>query len=225
MTNELREELEQHYNRAAAAAAEQESKQQPSETKEGGNIDDEYLIAPRSYKKEYSEIFKTLPPAMRKYLHERESETEKGFSRLHNELNNHRWIDDVFASRSARLERLGISKAKDWVETMARIDDALDTDPSGTLQTLAEIYGIQQGQPLSTSMDVSPLLERLEALDGKFSRFADDYRARLADEQHIAESKKAKEASFAPKGKNPVKDLSKLSTREVLELKLAEYDD
>ena len=224
MTNELREELEQNYNRAVEATK-QEAKPLQNETQERGNSDDEYLVAPRSYKKEYAETFKSLPPAMRKYLHERESETEKGFSRLHNELNNRRWIDDVFASRSKRLESAGICKAKDWVETMARIDDALDTDPGGTLQTLAQIYGVELQQAATSTTDVAPLLERLEVLDGKFSRFADDYRARIADEQHIAESKKAREASFAPKGKNPAKDLSKLTTREVLELKLAEYDD
>ncbi len=231
MTNELREELERQYDRAAAAAAEKEHREQAASVTAEGTApesDADFLTAPRSYKKEYAETFKSLPPEMRRYLHERESEIEKGFSRMSNELNSRRWIDEVFAPRSERLGKLGISKAKDWVETMARIDDALETDPSAALQSLAAAYGVSLGQsaplPQPATADFTPLLERLEALDGKFSRFADDFQARNRDADKIAESKKAREASFAPKGKNAGRDLSELTTREVLELKLAEYE-
>ncbi len=231
MTSELRQELERQYERATAAAAEKSRQQsspdnQPAEN--AADTDQDYLSAPRSYKKEYAESFKSLPPEMRRYLHERESETERGFSRINNELNNRRWVDEVFAPRAERLGRLGISKAKDWVETMARIDDALETDPLGTLQTLAGAYGVsldtKAPQNSNPGAEIAPLLERLEALDSKFSQFADDFKARSHDAEQIAESKKAREASFAPKGKNSNRDLSQLSTREVLELKLAEYE-
>lgn len=227
MTTELREELERQYDRAEAAAAEQERQKRPE-------IDDvlpapaeDYSEAPRSYKKEYAETFKTLPLAMRKYLHERESETEKGFSRISNELNRRRWIDDTYASRAERLGKLGISKAQDWVETMARIDDALDTDPNAALQQLAQIYGVNLHSSAAPdfSKELSPLLERLNELDSKFCRFADDYKAKSQDEEQLAASKKAREASFAPKGKNSTRDLSELTTREVLELKFADYDE
>ncbi len=164
---------------------------------------------------------------MRKYLHERESETERGFSRINNELNNRRWIDDVYASRAERLGRLGISKARDWVEAMARIDDALDTDPNAALRQLAQIYGVNLSSSAAPdfSKEFSPLLERLNELDRKFGCFVDDYKAKSQDEEQIAESKKAREASFAPKGKNSSRDLSELTTREVLELKFADYDE
>lgn len=221
MTSELRKELERQYDRAVAEAAKKEQEQQICPPAE-----DEFLLPPRSYKKEYAEYFKSLPPEMRRYLHERESETEKGFSRLNNELNNRRWLDDAFSARSARLGRLGICKAKDWVETMAKIDDDLEKDPFGTLQTLAKAYGVHLGAPIqpSVAVDVAPLLERLEELNSKFSRFVDEFRAKTIEEEQIAESKKAKEASFSPKGKNSNRDLSKLTTREVLELKLADYE-
>lgn len=189
--------------------------------------DTDYLTAPRSYKKEYAETFKTLPPAMRKYLHERESETEKGFSRINNELNNRRWIDDAFASRSSRLEKLGINKAQDWVETMARIDDALAADPNQTLHELAQIYGVKDSASAAQNygQELTSLQQGLAELNRNFSQFAQEYKAKSQDDEQIALSKKAREASFAPKGKNSSKDLSELTTREVLELKFADYDD
>lgn len=232
MTSELREELERQYDRAVAAAAEKERREQAAavdtQPEPAPKTDEDFLTAPRSYKKEYAEAFKSLPPEMRRYLHERESETEKGFSRINNELNSRRWIDEVFAPRSERLGKLGISKAKDWVEAMARVDDALETNPLATLQNLAAAYGVsleqRAPQTSGSGVDFSPLLERLDAFEGKFNRFADDFQARNRDADQIAESKKAREASFAPKGKNSERDLSELTTREVLELKLADYE-
>ena len=229
MTTELRKELERQYERATAAAAAKERRQQSLSVgpeKNAPQGDDDFLLPPRSYKKEYAESFKALPPEMRRYLHERENETEKGFSRINNELNSRRWIDEIFNCRAERLGRLGICKARDWVETMAQIDDALDTDPVGTLQTLAEAYGVRlcAAGPNNPGVDVAPLLERLEELNDKFSRFVDEFKAKSRDEEQIAESKKAREASFAPKGKNSNRDLSQLTTREVLELKLADYE-
>ena len=187
----------------------------------------DYLTAPRSYKKEYAETFKTLPPEMRKYLHERESETEKGFSRINNELNNRRWIDDAFASRLSRLEKLGINKAQDWVETMARIDDALAADPNQTLRELAQIYGVKDSASAAQNYEreLTSLQQGLAELNRNFSQFAQEYKAKSQDDEQIALSQKAREASFAPKGKNSARDLSELTTREVLELKFADYDD
>ena len=221
MTNELRKELEKQYDRAAAEA-EKEKHNLNSSLKEREQKDDEYLNAPRSFKKEYVEIFKTLPPVIRKYLCERESEIERGFSKLNNELSHRRWIDDVFASRADRLKQLGINKAQDWIETMAKIDDALECNPQDALEKLAEVYGVSLGK----NFDCSSLISKLDAIEKKISFLSDDRDARYQDAEQIAESQKAKEASFAPKGKNRLaKDLSKLTTREVLELKLAEYDD
>ena len=220
MTNELRKELERQYDRSASLA-QKEKDEQTTADKTEDNIE-EFLVAPRSYKKEYVEMFKTLPPAMRKYLCERESEIERGFSRLNNELQHHRWIDDIYSSRAERLNRLGITKAQDWVELMAKVDDALDSNPQNTLQFLAENYGVSQKQ----GVDLSPLITKLDLLEEKFNHLFSNYNARNQDAEKIIESQKAKVASFAPKGKNRLsKDLSKLTTREVLELKLAEYDD
>ena len=260
MTTELRKELERQYDLASAKVqktATNKAKSNSSEAKENQtnkvcNSDDsqEYLEAPRSYKKEYAELFKSLPPAMRKYLYERESETEKGFSRINNELNNRRWIDEVFNLRAKRLERLGIQTAQDWIKSLAAIDDALEENPQTALHQLAQIYGVNlptdnasqiitefsnsSQEPIvkkdMLSADLNSesanksTLSALQNLENKFNELAKLFKAHLDDNIIIKESKKARDASFSPKGKNFEKDLSKLSTREVLELQLADYD-
>ncbi len=229
MSNEIREELERQYERAAKNALEHKknkiTKNSGAMIEARGDQEEKYLIAPRSFKKEFAEQFKSLSPEMRKYLHERESEIERGFSRLNNELNRHQWLDEFYADRSERLGKLGIKQAKDWVETMAKIDDSLETNPAETLHILAKAYDVSLDPVASPTEDLLKLQECLNELSQKFDCFVSEYKAQAKDAMQIAESKKAHEASFALKGKNPTKDLSKLSTREVLEMKMAEYDN
>lgn len=188
-------------------------------------IADIYLELPKSYKKEYAAVFKTLPPALRRYLHERESEIERGFSKINNELNAKRWIDEVFGCRAERLYRHGIKKPREWVETMAKIDDALDSDPQAALRYLSELYGASgktvPEESASAEADIKSRMERLETELQDLRMLVQNSREQS---QKLAEAQKAKDASFAPRGKNSRKDLSELSTREVLELKMAEYD-
>lgn len=129
---------------------------------------DPYLEAPNSFKKEYAEAFKSLTPEMRKYLHERESENTKGFSRLNNELHSRKWIDDVFDSRQERLSKIGVNNAREWVEYLAKIDDAFATDPQNTLNVLAQSFGLS-GQMASPQNNISPeflaLQQRLNGVE------------------------------------------------------------
>ena len=105
-------------------------------------VTDEWMIAPKAYRQEFQEPFKALSPEFRKYLHEREKQTEKGFSDLGNKLNGYKWADDVYSSRQERLNSLGFKNSKEYVEHMSAIDDALEKDPYGTLMVLAQAYGV-----------------------------------------------------------------------------------
>lgn len=187
---------------------------------------DVYLELPRSYKKEYAAVFKTLPPALRRYLHERESEIERGFSKINNELNAKRWIDEIFGCRAERLCRHGIKKPREWIEAMAQIDDALDSDPCGTLRYLIELYGAEGIQPSQTDRQQAfeELKERLSGLENGLRDICALIKNNRLQDERLEEARKAKDAAFAPRGKNSRRDLSDLSTREVLELKMSEYD-
>jgi len=122
---------------------------------------DPYLEAPNTFKKEYAEAFKSLTPEMRKYLHERESENVKGFSRLNNELRERKWMDDIFNSRQERLSKIGVNNAREWVEYLAKIDDAFATDPQNTLNALAQSFGIA-GQNTTPENNISPEFQALQ---------------------------------------------------------------
>lgn len=294
--SETREILEQAFqNQAAAETQSPDSDNLPA----NGNLaeeqiaaasgaDDPYLNAPASYKKEYVEAFKALTPEMRKYLHERESETEKGFSRLNNQLNGYKWMDEVF---NARKERLGDVSARQYFEQLSAVDDCLAENPAEALKALAEYYDVNinpqesaqqpwpwQGEFNRLRQGYSSLQQAMQEIKNEratqiVSEFAgakdDNGQAKhpyfeqvrdamrgllnsgaaqtmedayekavwitpeirekfLADKSaadlsaKVAEAEKAKAAGFALKGKTAKKDLSEMSTREVLEMKMRE---
>lgn len=128
---------------------------------------DPYLQAPRSYRPEFAEAFKALPGGMRKYLHEREGEAAKSFSRLSAELQNHRWVDEAFNARRERISRHGIRSSRDWIAVMAGVDDALERNPKETLDALARCYGVdlggnQSGVPERLYFDLQNQISNLE---------------------------------------------------------------
>ena len=142
--SELRDELEQGFSSAEEqsetqttgnAVEEQTTSQEPAVT-------DEWMDAPKAYKQEFHETFKGLSPEFRKYLHEREKQTEKGFSELGNKLSAYKWADDAFSTRQERLGQMGFTKAQEYVEHLTAIDDALAKDPVSTLRALSEAYGV-----------------------------------------------------------------------------------
>lgn len=130
---------------------------------------DEYLDAPKSYKKEYVEQFKTLTPEWRKYLTEREKEIERGFSDFGNKLNGYKWLDGVLSPRQERLAKAGFAKPQDWIETLAKVDDALAQDPQGTLKMLAEAYGVRLTDENNNIEQNNPLLQKISRLEQNFS--------------------------------------------------------
>ena len=140
--SEIREELEKNLSSAETqskvtnANEEQPVNQEPAVT-------DEWLDAPKAYKKEFQDSFKTLSPEWRKYLIEREKQSERGFSDMGNKLNDLKWVDNLYNTRAERLKANGYSKAQDYIEQLAQIEDALSADPQSTLQALAEAYGVK----------------------------------------------------------------------------------
>jgi hypothetical protein len=143
--SDLREELEQGFSSAdeqsetqvtnGNAVEEQTTSQEPAVT-------DEWMDAPKAYKQEYQESFKTLSPEWRKYLIDREKQVERGFSEQGNKLSSYKWADDAFSTRQERLGQMGFTKAQEYIEHLTAIDDALAKDPVGTLRALSEAYGV-----------------------------------------------------------------------------------
>ena len=140
--SDIREELEKNL-----ASAETQSKETNANEEQPVNqepaVTDEWMDAPKAYKKEFQDSFKTLSPEWRQYLIEREKQSERGFSDMGNKLNDLKWVDNLYNTRAERLKANGYSKAQEYIEQLAQIEDALSTDPQSTLQALAEAYGVK----------------------------------------------------------------------------------
>ena len=159
--SDLREELEQNFASADTQSANNEIEEQPQAQ---NPVIDEWMDAPKSYTKEYQEAFKTLSPEWRKYLTEREKQVEKGFSDLGNKANAYNWVNDAYNSRQERLSQSGITKAQDYFNLLAQIDDALFKDPKGTIQSLAESYGVNFGENNSALDTLQGKIRNIEQL-------------------------------------------------------------
>lgn len=154
--SDLRDELEQGFS-----SAEQQSETQTiSDNVEEQPVSqepaviDEWMDAPKSYTKEYQESFKSLSPEWRKYLIDREKQTERGFSEKNNRIESYKWADNVFNSRQDRMSKLGFGKAQEYVEHLTAIDDALDRNPAETIKALAEAYGVNFGETTNSNTEV-----------------------------------------------------------------------
>lgn len=138
----LEEELEQQF----ASAEEQSNGSGNTEIVEQHEETtaevDEWLDAPKSYKKEYQETFKDLPQDWRKYLIDREKQAEKGFSDFGNKLNAYKYIDEAFNSRQERLKAMGINSAREYNDYLYQIDDALTNNKEATIKLLADAYEV-----------------------------------------------------------------------------------
>jgi|GEM_PF-672113 len=223
--NETRRLLEEAFDRLEPASAEKEQSPETQNLEE--LLEDKFLKAPSSYKKEYWEIFESLPPDMRKYLHERESEVEKNFSRLNNDLQIKKFLDEVF---SATGSKHGFKNSRDWIEKLVMVENLLEESPKDTLLFLARAYGVDFADNKITkpSVDlnelrISILTERLEKLRAEFDDRERRYAELLANAKN---AQKSKEASFAPKGAfaSLGTDFDNMTTRQILEKKFSELE-
>ncbi len=219
----LEEQFEKYENLGPASADYPQSPEMEEELMDA----DEYLQAPPSYKKEYWEIFKSLPPVMRRYLYERESEIERAFSRLNNELQAKRFLDEAFSTKGCRH---GFKSARDWIEKLIFAEEMLEASPRETMRHLAKAYGVESDFAGKTDhaseiseFKIALLTEGLRRLQQRF----DERERRYAETAAAAEAaRKAKAAGFSPQGKAAAPGgLENLTTRQILERKFAELED
>lgn len=147
--SDLRDELESGFSSAEEQSETQINSGNDIEEQPTGQetaVTDEWMDAPKSYTKDYQESFKTLSPEWRKYLIEREKQVERGFSEKNNRLDAYKWADNVFNTRQERLAKMGLTKAQDYIDHLASIDDALDANPAEAIKAIADAYGVNFGE-------------------------------------------------------------------------------
>ena len=122
---------------------------------------EEYLDAPKSYEEEIAKTFCELPFNWRRYLHAREEEVDKGFSDLRERALIHKWIDEIYASRSDELQKDGIKNSDEWLKKIVEIDSMMSKNPADTIKMLAASYGLDDGRNLPVSDSSSSLSEAI----------------------------------------------------------------
>lgn len=159
--SELRDELEAQF---ASAETQSDNAQKVDETEEQTQTTpaevDEWLNAPAAYTQDRKDNFKNLPQDWRKYLIEREKQTEKGFSDFGNKINSYKYVDELFNGRQDRLRAAGFNNAKDYFDFLALVDDGMATNPQATIKELSTFYGVGDATPNSNDNE---LLMRLNA--------------------------------------------------------------
>lgn len=161
--SELRDELEAQF---ASAETQSDNAQNVNGTEEqAGNAvanADEWLNAPAAYTQDRKDNFKNLPQDWRKYLIEREKQTEKGFSDFGNKINSYKYVDDLFNGRQDRLKAAGFNNAKEYIDYLTLIDDCMVKNPSATINELKNWYKITDDGVAANSNN-NELLTRLNA--------------------------------------------------------------
>lgn len=137
--SETRRFLEEQFDKYERSRPEQTAPFVSELTEEEAPAD-EFLQAPASFGKEWGEMFMTLPPEMRRYLHYREHEIAKAFARLEEELREKRFLDEEFSSKGCRH---GFKSARDWIEKLIFAEEMLEASPRDTLCYLAKAYGLE----------------------------------------------------------------------------------
>lgn len=158
---DLRQQLENAWTSAEnPQSSEQENVAISEDNQEATAEPTEVINAPNSYKQEYKDSFNQLPTEWQKYLSSREKEVEQGLSRARNQYS---WVDKVYNDRKDALVAQGYNSAQDYINDLVLISDALNKDPTATIDLLKQNYGVNA----TGSQQDNALQRQLTALQEK----------------------------------------------------------
>lgn len=158
---DLRQQLENAWTSAEnPQSSEQENVAISEDNQEATAEPTEVINAPNSYKQEYKDSFNQLPTEWQKYLSSREKEVEQGLSRARNQYS---WVDKVYNDRKDALAAQGYNSAQDYINDLVLISDALNKDPTATIDLLKQNYGVNA----TGSQQDNALQRQLTALQEK----------------------------------------------------------
>lgn len=152
---------------------------------------DPYGKPPSSWSKNYWAQYATLPPDIRKYSHERESQFAQGVSTYKAEAESAKELRDAIAPFMPDLNRYNIAPAQ-WIRNLGEAHKILATSPLpekiARFQKLAQEYGIpiqsiQTGQIDPMSQQLAPVLDLVKQLQAKVETY----------EQHGVQQKQQQE--------------------------------
>lgn len=171
---DLRQQLEDAWTSAEGESQTQSSDPQNVATSEDSKPETPaepqvVITAPHSYKQEFKDSFNTLTPEWQKYLSDREKEVEQGLSRARNQYS---WVDKFYTDRKDALTGQGYTNAQDYLSDLVLIHDALNKNPSATIEALKQNYGINESPKEDNALQrqVDSLIEMVGRQQNELNR-------------------------------------------------------
>lgn len=139
----------------------------------------EPVNAPASWKKEYWDQFRALPPDVQKYIGERESQFQSGVSTYKQEAERAKELWGAIAPFTEDLQRYNVNPAQ-WINQLGTVHQKLAKgtieEKLATLQWVAKNYNIpiqslQTGQIDPMTQQLHPLQETVRQLEGRLNSF------------------------------------------------------
>ena len=136
------------------------------EAKAAETQEDPYVKPPKSWKPDFKDKYSGLDPEVRRYLHQREEEQNRGVEPLKLKASRAEAMEAALEPVRQDLESRGISSdafLRDIIGTATRLQKGSQQEKLQTLMNIAQSYGIsltgQQGDPSSQ------ILQRIQAIE------------------------------------------------------------
>ena len=124
-----------------------------------------FLTPPSCLSPELAEDFPQLSKEWRKFLCEKNTETEDKIAALSAQVDRLKWVDDFVQAHVERLNKYGLSSPQMWLEYLAKVEDLLEENPSQGVRFLADAYGVAFA---SSPQPVSSLQCKVAALEAQY---------------------------------------------------------
>lgn len=136
---DLRQEIQNGFASAALQSQTETNAAQGEDNMPAAREATEIVSAPKSYKQEFKDSFKTLSPEWQKYLVSREKEYEQGLSRARNAYG---WVEKLSGERKDLITAKGFKNMEDYVSTLIGVADSLEDNPKAVISRLQSLYGV-----------------------------------------------------------------------------------
>jgi hypothetical protein len=129
------------------------------------------IEAPQSWSAEMKAKFGTLPPDLREFIAKRESESHKAITQFGQQAKAFEPIRSSLERHADMIRANGVSPDQ-AIENMFSVAKALDTDPRGAIQAIAEMHGVDLrsfadgAEPQAKAPEVTALEQKLAKLEG-----------------------------------------------------------
>lgn len=138
-------------------------------------------VAPVSWSQEAKAAWAALPPAIQTAVLKREKEASDGIKQKSDQIRHYEEIETLMAPRRAELAKRGYRSDAQAIKTLLDVSDSIARDAPGTIQRLAQAYGVNltalaspnpDGQQQQPNFDPNQLIQHARQISAQESQNA-----------------------------------------------------